>query len=239
MFVKIWHALLVFLMFSASSSVFAATILNNSYTVTAIGITTVSDSSPSDPAIATSMLTSGLGTAEATASPLIITNPNADPDSFQFTGTDFASAFVDRDNGAGNVETIGTAIVEYTISFELAPNEIATATFDLDFSIDQTSNQDSSVVWSLAGPDPDSTTITGNETAEVTNGSSGTQTAVLNTAGIYTLTISAVVPEQDFGSNDSASASLDTLTFTVISVPEPSSLMMVAVGLVALIWRRK
>jgi len=240
MFLTARSVLLALLILLAGPYAFSAVILTNSYIVTTVGINTDTDSSPSDPAIAMSDLLSNLGTAEATAQALFITTLNSDPNSFEFSGSNFAEAFVDRDQGSGNVDTDGSALVEYTISFQLAVDEIASASFDLDFSIvEQNSNQEARVEWSLVGPSTSTSAISGDVTGETANGSSGLQTATLDTAGIYTLTVRANVPLQDFGSNRSARSTLDNLTFTINSVPEPSSLMALAVGLSGFIWRRK
>lgn len=224
----------------------SAVIIQNDYSVVTTGGASDTDGSPNDPATAMSdlIITQGnnandFGDAIATATSLTVTNPNADPNSFGISGTNFASASVDRDPGAGNQSPTASATAVYTISFELGINEVGLASFDLDFSIAE-SNGDvqGNVSWSLTGPDPDSNSIAGNVTGTTANGTSGLQTATLDSAGIYTLTITASVPEQGFSSNTSVDASLDGLTFTLISVPEPSSILMLIVGLSGIIWRR-
>ncbi len=243
MFLTARSVLLALLIPLAGPHAFSAVILTNSYIVTAVGINTDTDSSPSDPATAISILgnnpNNNLGTAEAEAESLTVTNPNADPDSFQVSGADFALASVARLSSGSNANVNGLATATHTITFELGINEVGLASFDLEFTILQPDDQNGRVTWSLDGPDPDSSSISGDVTGEILNGNSGIQTATLDTAGIYTLTITATVPDQGFQRGESASANLDQLTFSVISVPEPSSLMTLAVGLIAFIWRRK
>ncbi len=218
-----------------------ANIIVNGYMASTTGASgnDANASSPADPASATSALTNNLGASTATASALNLTNPNGDLSSFQFSNTNFASASVDRTNGSGNVNTTGSATAEYTIEFNLGVNETGFITFNLDFSIDTSSNQTAGVSWTLSGPDPNTSAISGSSTTAAINASSGIQTATLNTAGNYTLTMIAEVPDQDFGSNKSASVTLNDLNFTLISIPEPSSTFTLSISLIALIWYRR
>lgn len=113
------------------------------------------------------------------------------------------------------------------------------ASFNLDFTIlEQNGNQEGRVTWELSGPDVNSSAISGDVTGETINGTSGLQAATLGSPGVYTLTITAAVPDQSFDSNRSASADLDGLTSFVVSIPEPSALILLSIGVMAIIWRR-
>ena len=210
----------------------------NNYEVITTGDSTDMDQSSTLPITATSQLLNNngnvLGSTDADASSLIVTSLNAN--SFEFTGTDFASASVDRIPGAGNQDPAGSATATHIIEFELGVNELVDVSFNLTYSIIE-SNADAEVSWTLNGPDPNTTLIGGTASTPGSN-SSGIQTATLSPPGTYTLTITAAIPNQSFGSNKSASANLDSLTFTAILVPEPSSTIMLVVGLAGFIWRR-
>ena len=210
----------------------------NNYEVITTGDSTDMDQSSTLPITATSQLLNNngnvLGSTDADASSLIVTSLNAN--SFEFTGTDFASASVDRIPGAGNQGPAGSATATHIIEFELGVNELVDVSFNLTYSIIE-SNADAEVSWTLNGPDPNTTLIGGTASTPGSN-SSGIQTATLSPPGTYTLTITAAIPNQSFGSNQSASANLDSLTFTAILVPEPSSTIMLVVGLAGFIWRR-
>ena len=210
----------------------------NNYEVITTGDSTDMDQSSTLPITATSQLLRNnggvLGSTDADASSLTETNPNAN--SFEFTAIDFASASVDRVPGAGNQNPTGSATATHTIEFELGVNEVVDVSFNLTYSIIE-SNAEAEVNWTLNGPDPNTTAIGGTDSTPGTN-SSNIQTTTLSAPGTYTLTITAAIPNQSFGSNRSASANLDSLTFTAISVPEPSSTIMLVVGLTGFIWRR-
>ena len=211
----------------------------NNYEVITTGDITDMDQSSTLPITATSQLLNNnngnvLGSTDADASSLIVTSLNAN--SFEFTGTDFASASVDRIPGAGNQDPAGSATATHIIEFELGVNEVVDVSFNLTYSIIE-SNADAEVSWTLNGPDPNTTLIGGTDSTPGTN-SSGIQAATLSASGTYTLTITAAIPNQSFRSNRSASANLDSLTFTAILVPEPSSTIMLVVGLAGFIWRR-
>lgn len=69
---------------------------------------------------------------------------------------------------------------------------------------------------------------------------SGPQTALLEQAGTYTLTITSEVPLQDFlNAQKTASATLDAVHFEVVAVPEPSSAAFLALSLSGALFLRR
>jgi hypothetical protein len=103
------------------------------------------------------------------------------------------------------------------------------------------------VAWELKAPDmsvlgsSQADTQT-NTTADPFNETfnTGALSETLDQEGIYTLTISAEIPFQEFtNAQKTASATLDAVYFEVVAVPEPSSCALVALGIGGFIIMRR
>jgi hypothetical protein len=129
----------------------------------------------------------------------------------------------------------------FTVTFNLGIGEVKQANLWLNYTIDiSNGNQNSATVeWELKAPD---TSVLGISQADTRSNTSedavkdtintGALSTTLNQEGTYTLTIRADIPFQEFNNaQKTASATLDAVYFEVVTVPEPSSSLLLALGL--------
>lgn len=181
-----------------------------------------------------------VGDASASGNALTIIN-----DSGGFTAdlvlTPATAAAVVRDQNAGNPVADASASVSYSATFTLAPTESGVFSLDLNYSLTE-GGAEAFFTWSLSGPSGSISAING-AAGSATAGSEtllnqqSNQSVVLNEAGSYTLTVSADVAAASIASIDSSSVSINALQFAF--VPEPSTMLLVSIGGLALFRRRR
>ena len=135
----------------------------------------------------------------------------------------------------------------FTVTFDLAVDEVKLVNFYLDYTIEVSGTQQTAEVsWDLTWDgDANWLGLSGSDTQntpeylKTTN--TGLQNTVINQAGTYTLTMTSEVPVQTFNNqNKTASATLDAVYFEVVAVPEPSSTALLALALSgSLFFRRR
>ena len=175
------------------------------------------------------------------------TVPNAADGPFGGVDANIIGTINDAPDGAlARVNAGGTTTV--TVTFDLQAGETKQANFELNYTLEiAQGNQNSALVeWSLVAPDMSTLGINGfdQQGAEVTDYQvstySGPQTALLDQAGTYTLTITSEVPLQDFlNAQKTASSTLDAVYFEVVAVPEPSSAALLTLALSSVLFFRR
>jgi hypothetical protein len=139
----------------------------------------------------------------------------------------------------------------FTVTFELGVNEIKQANFLMNYTIEiSNGNQNSaSVDWDFSYTDQDNVKtalgISGGHELEDPTTNANTfnseyQSITIDQAGTYTLNIIADVPYQEFkNAQKSVSATLDAVYFEVVTVPEPGSCLLLALGLGGCMFTRR
>lgn len=190
---------------------------------------------------------SNTGEIHSTADQFIQGQP-AGPDSFSLTGSAFASVGANTPDIAstrsGPIEA--SASVEYTITFDLAASETKWANFLCDYTIVIANPQQNQIdiTWGLVGPSGAIPGISGTSsfTSLMTafSQSSGTQSAFLNEAGTYTLTLTGNMPAQDFNNqNRVVDLQFDSVYFEVVQVPEPHQFVFLMVACIGVMMVRR
>ncbi|BCU77813.1 hypothetical protein llg_25280 [Luteolibacter sp. LG18] len=188
-------------------------------------------------------VTTGSVTATASAGGLTLTNPGLNLNSLEYAGSGatFASLTAAKTSSGGDTTTF-SGNATYTVAFTLGAAESAQVVFDLSYILNTQEN--ASVTWSVTGPQSVSA-ISGTITTGTGSTQSITQqTATISTPGTYTFTLTGAISNNGTitnGNNSSLSSlQLTNIDLKVISsVPEPSSALLLGLGSLALLRRRR
>lgn len=105
-----------------------------------------------------------------------------------------------------------------------------------NIAIDSGNSNSANIFWELSGPGVDNVLFSG--TADEPG--QANDFIIIDQAGSYTITFGADVPLQEFqNSKKSVTANIDTFSFEVTSIPEPSSAALLMLAGSTFLLRRK
>jgi hypothetical protein len=205
----------------------AATLISNVLSVsTTVGTTT--DSTPP-----TQQALSG-GSINATASQASVSQPGSSGN-LRFDVLNVPTISLTNNSGTNSGVA---ASIHYVFTFNVAPMEIVTAYFDLSGSLTE-NGVNGNFLWSLAGPDGGIASISGTagsnaSTNEALAGSNPRQSAILNKAGDYSLSLEISMPSQSVKGSKSLNLAINSGRLDLQSVspaqqftiPEPNSVLI-------------
>lgn len=224
-----------------ASSVQGAVIASSGFSTT---VASTSSFDPTDnnasPLIDTRDLSGTGGLVTSAASSLNL--DNSTPDTFSVTASSLSST---TSRTGASSPSVSSSLSRFEISFELLSGE--TGSLSLNFSTVLGSlGVNSSINWSLAGPDPQVAAFTGtaNSTPNVARQNGVVSvTAPLTTAGNYTFVVTTLQPSASLTAEESGIAQISNFSLTYApdstSVPEPTAALLVALSALGIFRRRR
>lgn len=225
-----------------------------------LGIALVSFLAASGSAEAVINVTSGVSVSTTVGSTTVTTNPysqntlpnsgsvsvfanalnqtNLGNGSWEFNGLNLASLTEQRGTSGGNNGVNAAANFTYSISFSLEAGEAANLGLNIGYDIIE-NNQNGTLTWSLTGPAGLVSGLSGSRDAAGSDQLVPTQLANISATGNYTFTLTGAMPLQETLRGRSVTVALDSLSLSIVAVPEPGSALLAAAGMGFLAFRRR